>query len=61
VLADLPDAREAVLLECSTVAPEQKAALRLPVGGHLGDSLDQPAAQVGDLAVRGFSAARAMP
>jgi len=54
VFADLADAGEAVLLEKLDCGAEQEAALRLAPGGHLGDRLDKPAAQMGDLVERAF-------
>jgi len=54
VLADLADAGEAVLLEKFHRRAEKEAALRLAAGGHLGDRLDKPAAEMGDLVERAF-------
>jgi hypothetical protein len=50
--ADLADAGEAVLLEKLGCRAEEEAALGLAAGGHLGDRLDKPAAETGDLAQR---------
>jgi hypothetical protein len=52
VLADLADAGEAVLLEELGRRAEQEAALRVAAGGHLGDRLGKPAAEMGDLVER---------
>jgi hypothetical protein len=52
VLADLADAVKAVLLEKLDGRAEQEAALRLAAGRHLGDRLDKPAAEIGDLVER---------
>ena len=61
VFADLADTGEAVLLEKLDRRAEQEAALRLAAGGHLGDPLDTPTAEMGDLVERACSTARAMP
>jgi len=54
VLPDLADTVEAVILEELDRRAEQEAPLCLATDGHLGDSLDQPAAAMGDLVERAF-------
>src|SRR4051794_29489081 len=54
MLADLPAAAEAVLLQELHGRAEQEASRRLTTGGHLGDGLDQPPAGPGDLVERAF-------
>ena len=54
VFADLADAGEAVLLEKLGRGTEEETALCLAAGGHLGNGLDKPAAELGDLVERAF-------
>ena len=56
VLADLATAGEPVLLEELDRGAEQEPARRLATGGHLGDGLDEPAAEPGDLVERALQA-----
>jgi hypothetical protein len=52
VLADLPAAGEAVLLEELDGGAEQEPARRIPPDGHLGNGLDEAATGAGDLVER---------
>ena len=54
MLANLPTAGESMLLEEFDGRAEQEPARRLAAGGHLGDGLDEAAADMGDLVERAF-------
>src|SRR6266568_2116675 len=54
VFADLADTGEAVLIEKLGCGAEEEAALCLAAGGHLGNGLDTPAAELSDLVERAF-------
>ena len=56
MLADAATPDEAVLLEELDRRAEEEAALCLATGGHLGDGLDEAAAETGDLVERPLQA-----
>ncbi len=56
MLADASAPGEAVLLEELDRRAEEEAALCLATGGHLGDGLDEAAAETGDLIERSLQA-----
>ena len=61
VLADAATPREAVLLEELDRRAEEEAAVCFTTGGHLGNGLDEAAAETGDLVDAPSRPARAMP
>ena len=61
MLTDAATPDEPVLLEELDRRAEEEAALCLATGGHLGDGLDEAAAETGDLIERSLQACRATP